>query len=284
MPPTAHRAIGEALREPFRVLACASCSRANRSWASSSAARPRACTPYGMAPSNAGCCASHPASARCGAKPRGVVIDDADTRAVGWRADVRQPRCARTCSTWARSRERANVGCWRLYDADMPEYALAVDLYTGAGPDEGRRWLYVQEYAPPATVDPDAARRRREEALSVLPEVTGMPLADIRLRTRRRQKDGGSTRSSTAARNSMSWRRRTEGAGEPRRLPRHRPVPRSSADAAANWRAVSGQALPEPLLLHRRGHRACRGGRARRHRSASTCRAPTWTGPRTTWN
>nr|PZN62208.1 MAG: hypothetical protein DIU62_12530 [Pseudomonadota bacterium] len=33
-------------------------------------------------------------------------------------------------------------------------------------------------------------RRRREEALSVLPEVTGVPFGDIRLRTRRRQKDG----------------------------------------------------------------------------------------------
>jgi 23S rRNA (guanine2445-N2)-methyltransferase / 23S rRNA (guanine2069-N7)-methyltransferase len=78
-----------------------------------------------------------------------------------------------------------------LYDADMPEYARAVDQYTGAGPDAGKRWLYVQEYAPPVSVDPDAARRRREEALAVLPEVTGVPLADIRLRTRRKQKDGG---------------------------------------------------------------------------------------------
>jgi 23S rRNA (guanine2445-N2)-methyltransferase / 23S rRNA (guanine2069-N7)-methyltransferase len=49
----------------------------------------------------------------------------------------------------------------------------------------------VQEYAAPATVDPEAARRRREEALAVLPEVTGVPLTDIRLRTRRKQKDGG---------------------------------------------------------------------------------------------
>jgi 23S rRNA (guanine2445-N2)-methyltransferase / 23S rRNA (guanine2069-N7)-methyltransferase len=72
----------------------------------------------------------------------------------------------------------------------MPEYSLAVDLYTGAGSEEGRRWLYVQEYAAPATVDPAAARRRREEALSVLPEITGVPFEHIRLRTRRRQKDG----------------------------------------------------------------------------------------------
>jgi 23S rRNA (guanine2445-N2)-methyltransferase / 23S rRNA (guanine2069-N7)-methyltransferase len=90
-----------------------------------------------------------------------------------------------------RQARREGVGCWRLYDADMPEYALAVDLYTGAGPDEGRRWLYVQEYEAPETVDAAAAKRRREEALSVMPEVTGIALGDIRLRTRRRQKEGG---------------------------------------------------------------------------------------------
>ncbi len=64
-------------------------------------------------------------------------------------------------------------------------------MYTGAGPDEGQRWLYVQEYAAPHTVDPVAARRRREEALAVLPEVTGIALDHVHLRTRRRQKGSG---------------------------------------------------------------------------------------------
>ena len=50
------------------------------------------------------------------------------------------------------------------------------------------RWLYVQEYAPPATVDRDKARARREEAISVLPEVTGLPVESIYWRTRRPQK------------------------------------------------------------------------------------------------
>jgi hypothetical protein len=48
------------------------------------------------------------------------------------------------------------------------QYSLAVDLYTGAGPDEGERWLYVQEYAAPQTVDPVA--RAGREALAVLPK------------------------------------------------------------------------------------------------------------------
>jgi 23S rRNA (guanine2445-N2)-methyltransferase / 23S rRNA (guanine2069-N7)-methyltransferase len=86
---------------------------------------------------------------------------------------------------WAR---REQVSCYRLYDADMPEYAFAIDLYRTLEPDE--LWLYVQEYAAPATVDPEAARRRRAEALAVLPEVTGVAPERIRVRTRRRTRRG----------------------------------------------------------------------------------------------
>jgi 23S rRNA (guanine2445-N2)-methyltransferase / 23S rRNA (guanine2069-N7)-methyltransferase len=84
---------------------------------------------------------------------------------------------------WA---ERSGVSCYRLYDADMPEYAFAIDSYRTV-PD-GLVWLYVQEYAAPVTVDAEAARRRRNEALSVLPDVTGVPLERIRVRMRRQQK------------------------------------------------------------------------------------------------
>jgi 23S rRNA (guanine2445-N2)-methyltransferase / 23S rRNA (guanine2069-N7)-methyltransferase len=88
-------------------------------------------------------------------------------------------------SGWARSE---SISCYRLYDADMPEYAFAIDLYQSDPQASHGRWLYVQEYAPPATVDKARARARREEALSVLPEVTGLPLDAIYWRTRRPQK------------------------------------------------------------------------------------------------
>jgi len=87
--------------------------------------------------------------------------------------------------TWA---ETAHVSCYRLYDADMPEYSLAIDLYQTV-PD-GLTWLYVQEYAAPATIDAQAARRRRGEALSVLPEVCGVPPERIRVRLRRKTPRG----------------------------------------------------------------------------------------------
>ena len=87
--------------------------------------------------------------------------------------------------TWA---SRADVSCFRVYDADMPEYAFAIDLYRTLDPD--LTWLYVQEYAAPSEIELDAVRRRRNQALSVLPEVTGVPEERIRVRTRRRTKRG----------------------------------------------------------------------------------------------
>jgi 23S rRNA (guanine2445-N2)-methyltransferase / 23S rRNA (guanine2069-N7)-methyltransferase len=86
---------------------------------------------------------------------------------------------------WSRA---SHVSCYRLYDADMPEYSLAIDQYQTV-PD-GLTWLYVQEYAPPATVDPQAAKRRRNEALSVLTEVCGVPAERIRMRLRRKTPRG----------------------------------------------------------------------------------------------
>jgi 23S rRNA (guanine2445-N2)-methyltransferase / 23S rRNA (guanine2069-N7)-methyltransferase len=87
--------------------------------------------------------------------------------------------------SWA---QREGVSCYRLYDADMPEYAFAIDLYQSLAPEEA--WLYVQEYAAPADIEPEAARRRRGEVLASLPEVTGVPPVRIRLRTRRRMRRG----------------------------------------------------------------------------------------------
>ena len=86
----------------------------------------------------------------------------------------------RTLRKWA---EREQVSCYRVYDADLPEYALAVDLYQGE-----QRWVHVQEYEPPKTVDPVKAGRRLREALRVIPEVLEIPPEQLFFKIRRRQK------------------------------------------------------------------------------------------------
>ena len=81
--------------------------------------------------------------------------------------------------------QRAQVSCYRLYDADMPEYSFAIDRYAEAA--TGTVHLHVQEYAAPASIELDAARRRRREALSSLPAALHIPPQRIHLRLRRRQ-------------------------------------------------------------------------------------------------
>jgi len=81
---------------------------------------------------------------------------------------------------WAR---RERVSCYRAYDADMPEYAFAVDLY-----GNGERYAYVQEYAAPPTVPEERVRARRAEVVAVLPRILGLDTEHIWFRTRRRRK------------------------------------------------------------------------------------------------
>jgi len=78
---------------------------------------------------------------------------------------------------------REHIDCFRVYDADMPEYAFAIDLY---GLES--RHVYVQEYAPPKSVNQESARERRREALAVLPEVLSVPLPQVHTRVRKPQK------------------------------------------------------------------------------------------------
>ena len=78
---------------------------------------------------------------------------------------------------------REKIDCFRVYDADMPEYAFAIDLY-----GRGTRQVYVQEYAPPKTVDQESARERRREVLAVLPEVLSVPVSQVHSRVRKAQK------------------------------------------------------------------------------------------------
>ncbi|GLP96004.1 bifunctional 23S rRNA (guanine(2069)-N(7))-methyltransferase RlmK/23S rRNA (guanine(2445)-N(2))-methyltransferase RlmL [Paraferrimonas sedimenticola] len=78
---------------------------------------------------------------------------------------------------WAR---KENLDCYRIYDADIPEYNVAVDRY--------QDYLVVQEYAPPANIPPQTAQKRLNEVLLALPEATDVHPDKIVLKTRLRQK------------------------------------------------------------------------------------------------
>jgi 23S rRNA (guanine2445-N2)-methyltransferase / 23S rRNA (guanine2069-N7)-methyltransferase len=95
-------------------------------------------------------------------------------------------RIAKNLKQLGKRARAQHVDNYRLYDADMPEYALAIDRYVESG--GGTVHLYVQEYAAPDSVDSAAADRRRAEALAVLPAAAQVDGAHLHLRTRRRQR------------------------------------------------------------------------------------------------
>lgn len=86
-------------------------------------------------------------------------------------------------------RQREDVGCFRAYDADLPEYAAAVDVYTEEGAD-GRLFVHVQEYEAPRTIPEADARRRFGELLDAVREVFAVPAAQVSIKTRARGKGG----------------------------------------------------------------------------------------------
>jgi 23S rRNA (guanine2445-N2)-methyltransferase / 23S rRNA (guanine2069-N7)-methyltransferase len=120
-------------------------------------------------------------------QPRRPPPDAAETRArPGAQMFANRLRKnAKTARDWA---QRESIDCFRIYDADMPEYAFAIDQY---GDGTANRWLVVQEYAAPRTVDAKAARKRRDEALAVIPHELDIPPERMFVRERRQQKQGG---------------------------------------------------------------------------------------------
>lgn len=83
----------------------------------------------------------------------------------------------RALAKWARKEE---IECYRVYDADLPDYAFAVDLYG--------QHAHVQEYAPPKTVDPTRAAARRADALAAIRAVLELPPERVHFKMRERQR------------------------------------------------------------------------------------------------
>ena len=78
---------------------------------------------------------------------------------------------------WLKSNE---IECYRLYDADIPEYNVAIDVYGD--------YLVIQEYAAPKTIDSDKATKRLQEVIYWAPKVLEVPTDKVVLKTRAKQK------------------------------------------------------------------------------------------------
>ncbi len=81
---------------------------------------------------------------------------------------------------WAKQN---NISCYRLYDADLPEYSVAIDIY-----QTEQRWVHIQEYEAPKSIDPSKAEQRLQDVLLVVRKVLEVPQERAILKVRRKQK------------------------------------------------------------------------------------------------
>lgn len=79
-------------------------------------------------------------------------------------------------SKWA---AKEGVESWRLYDADLPDYNAAIDVY--------QDYLMVQEYAPPKTIPEGVAKDRLWHLLETISDVLPFAEDHILLKVRQRQ-------------------------------------------------------------------------------------------------
>ncbi|CAK1726789.1 bifunctional 23S rRNA (guanine(2069)-N(7))-methyltransferase RlmK/23S rRNA (guanine(2445)-N(2))-methyltransferase RlmL [Vibrio crassostreae] len=78
---------------------------------------------------------------------------------------------------WAKKEQ---LDCYRIYDADLPEYNVAIDVYPGH--------LVIQEYAAPKDVPEDKAKRRLTDIIRASIQVTGVEANNVVLKVRQKQK------------------------------------------------------------------------------------------------
>jgi 23S rRNA (guanine2445-N2)-methyltransferase / 23S rRNA (guanine2069-N7)-methyltransferase len=78
---------------------------------------------------------------------------------------------------WAK---RNHIYCYRVYDADLPEYAYAIDLYND--------YAVLQEYAAPANIPLYKAEKRSLELIQAVPEVLGIAPDKLIIKQRKPQK------------------------------------------------------------------------------------------------
>ncbi len=84
---------------------------------------------------------------------------------------------------------RTGVTCYRVYDADLPDYSAAIDLYEGSASTPGR-WLVIAEYAAPASVDAGLAQARLLDILAIAPRILQVDPERVYAKARMRSRGG----------------------------------------------------------------------------------------------
>lgn len=204
-------AVCDGAREPLIVadlswLATDDLPRESEALATASAASGRAVVALARDETLDAALRARPASVKeviCGRDPATIRFYEAQTEAapvptvnvVGQSVPVlvaasdqfaaRLTKISRLRAKWAK---REDVTCYRMYDSDLPDYAVSIDLFEGSLTPG--RWLQISEYAAPKGVDPELARRRLMDVLAIAPKVLNVDAKDVSLRVRTHSKGG----------------------------------------------------------------------------------------------
>lgn len=76
--------------------------------------------------------------------------------------------------------KRNQISCYRIYDADLPEYAYAIDIYND--------YAVLQEYAAPASIAAHKIEKRSLEVIQVVPRALGIATDKLVVKQRKQQK------------------------------------------------------------------------------------------------
>ena len=94
---------------------------------------------------------------------------------------------AKHIQRWA---NRNGVSCYRLYDADLPEFAFALDRYQSEiAPDV--EWFHLQEYQAPTSIEAEKAEYRIGVAINVVRDLFSIPDDRLFCKVRSRQRGSG---------------------------------------------------------------------------------------------
>ena len=104
-----------------------------------------------------------------------LTEDELSEQAITFRN--RMQKNLKHLSRWARKND---IHCYRVYDADIPEFSFAIDLYNDI--------YHIQEYQAPATIELSKVKQRQKEMQFVIRQLVDGDENRLVLKTRSRQR------------------------------------------------------------------------------------------------
>ncbi|MDG3088094.1 bifunctional 23S rRNA (guanine(2069)-N(7))-methyltransferase RlmK/23S rRNA (guanine(2445)-N(2))-methyltransferase RlmL [Vibrio hannami] len=127
----------------------------------------------------------HNGALQCHQKNYSIAVRSAEENEQGQKNDaVIAPdfsnRLKKNIGKIAKWAKKEDLECYRIYDADLPEYNVAIDVYGDN--------IVIQEYAAPKNIPEEKAKRRLTDVIRATTQVTDTPANNVVLKTREKKK------------------------------------------------------------------------------------------------